>query len=730
MVDSAHHRDRIDLTGPWRARLADDQTRRVGRDVDLDDHDWSEIPVPGHWADSEEFAGSSGPLLYRHRFTLDDAPTGSTGSDRWWLVLDGAIAQSELWFDGAYLGPTEGYFSPHAFEVSEHVADRSDHLVAVEVACPTPGDRSSKRLLTGCLQDSELIDPTWNPGGLWRPVRLERTGPVRIERLRVVCHRATADRAELRLHAQLLADRPAVVRLRTLLDPAADVQGTGSILTEEADHDLAAGENFVDWRIRVDHPDLWWPRALGDQALHDLRVEAVVDDELSHVRKRRTGLRRVELDNWIARINGERLHLKGAILPPSKRSLADVTEADIHADLDLAVTAGLDLLRIHTHVARPALYRRADEIGLLLWQDLPMTRGMARGVRKAAARQATDLVDLLAHHPSILLWCGHDEPDGRTADPATVAEAAGRRRRRRRELVAQELPSWNRTILDRTVARALRGADSSRPVIAHAGVLPHPPQLAGTDTHLWLGWEAGDETDLGRLAASLPRLVRFVGAFGAQSVPDSDDFLEPERWPELDWARLSAHHGLRRGLIERRAPSEQHDSVASWARATQRSQADLVRHYVETLRRLKYRPSGGFCVHCLVDAQPAISTSLVDHRRVPKLAYEALRDACRPVVVLTDPLPATLAAGERLRLDVHVVSDLRHPIDGVEVTAHLTVDGATQTWRWVGAMPADGVERIGAIDHRLPADGTELELRVVLRTPDEVIERIDRAALV
>ncbi|MEM8905860.1 MAG: hypothetical protein AAGF02_19320, partial [Actinomycetota bacterium] len=640
------------------------------------------------------------------------------------------VAQSELWFDGAYLGPTEGYFSPHAFEVTDHVVERAEHVVAVEVACPTPGDRSSKRLLTGCLQDSELIDPAWNPGGIWRPVRLERTGPVRIERLRVVCHRARADRAELRLHARLLADRPTVVRLRTLLDPAADVRGTGSIVTEEAEHPLAAGENLVDWRITVEEPALWWPRALGEQALHDLRVEAVVDGETSHVRKRRTGLRRVELDDWIAKVNGERLFLKGAILPPSKRSLADVTDADLQRDLDLAVTAGLDLLRVHTHVARPELYRRADEIGMLLWQDLPMTRGMARGVRRAAARQAADLVDLLAHHPSILLWCGHDEPDGRTPDPATVAEAAGRRRRRRRELLAQELPSWNRTILDRTVARALRGADGSRPVIAHAGVLPHPPQLAGTDTHLWLGWEGGDEADLGRLAASLPRLVRFVGAFGAQSIPDSDDFLEPDRWPELDWSRLSEHHGMRRGLLERRAPSDHHDSVASWAAATQRSQAQLVRHYVETLRRLKYRPTGGFCVHCLVDAQPAVSTSLVDHRRVPKLAYEALREACRPVIVLTDPLPASLPAGERLRLDVHVVSDLRHALDDVEVTAHLTVDDTSETWRWIGSLPADDVVRIGSLDHRLPDDGEELHLRLVLRTPDEVLERVERATLV
>ena len=43
-------------------------------------------------------------------------------------------------------------------------------------------------------------------------------------------------------------------------------------------------------------------------------------------------------------------------------------------------------------------------------------------------------------------------------------------------------------MLDRSVKRALEQADGTRPVIAHSGVLPHPPQLDGTDSHLYFGW--------------------------------------------------------------------------------------------------------------------------------------------------------------------------------------------------------------------------------------------------
>ena len=74
-----------------------------------------------------------------------------------------------MWLDGAYLGATEGYFAPHAFEITE--AARSgveEHVLAVEVACPAKSDRQAKRMVTGVFSHWDALDPDWNPGGLWR----------------------------------------------------------------------------------------------------------------------------------------------------------------------------------------------------------------------------------------------------------------------------------------------------------------------------------------------------------------------------------------------------------------------------------------------------------------------------------------------------------------------------------------------------------------------------------
>ena len=116
---------------------------------------------------------------------------------------------------------------------------------------------------------------------------------------------------------------------------------------------------------------------------------------------------------------------------------------------------------------------------------------------------------------------------------------------------------------------------------------------------------------------------------------------------------------------------------------------------MEALRRLKYRPTGGFAVFLLNDCQPAVSWSVLDHHREAKAAYHALVEACRPVIVVADRLPAVLQPGDALGLDVHVVSDLRRELHDAEVTAHLAWPGGGHRWRWRGTIATDSVARVG-----------------------------------
>ena len=370
----------MDLGGDWRAAVADEDLRRAFTDPEFSDEAWETVAVPGHWRSVPTFAGTGGPLLYRRTFS---APAEALApGERWWIVLDGVHYQGDVWLDGTYLGDTEGYFFPHTFEATDELAARSEHVLAVEVAGAPPSPSSDA-----------------NDGGIWRPVRIEKTGPVRMRYFRAVSTEANEERAVVALRAVVDSPDARSAVLRTRIGDF-DHEGT---------HTLAAGENRVEWTVTVPEPRLWWPQALGEQPMYDASVAVVVDGSVSHERTFRIGLRQVALRNWIFTVNGERMFLKGALEP------------------------GLDFVR-RARIAEPDVYDAADAAGLLLWQDLPLPGKYTQRMRKQARRQAREAVDLLGPHPSVFLWYGHDGSVKRAfekSDPSRPSLAHGTRSRTR-----------------------------------------------------------------------------------------------------------------------------------------------------------------------------------------------------------------------------------------------------------------------------------------------------------
>ncbi len=412
----------IDLSGAWLAAPADDTLRRRFADAAFEADAWEPVTVPHHWRREAAFADQDGPLLYRRAFEGPDPAEATADGARWWLHLDGIFYQGDIWLDGAYLGDTEGYFVPHAFEVTDQLRDRTEHLLAAEVTCAPQRTRRAKRNLTGVFQHWDCIAPDWNPGGIWRPVTLRRTGRVRIDRLRTLCVSADA--------------RAAVVQFRGVFDAA--TAGPVTVRTRLAgvehrtQHQFVAGVNRTEWTVTVRNPTLWWPHALGTPHLVDLAVDVLDglrDDEPSDGRAIRTGLREVRAKDWIFRINGERKHLKGANQGPTRMAVAECTADELRTDLELARDAGLDLLRLHAHIAHPELYRLADETGMLLWQDLPLQWATpAASARPRCSRRRRRSTSSATTPRS----CTGAPTTNRWRSTSTWARSAACRRRRRR----------------------------------------------------------------------------------------------------------------------------------------------------------------------------------------------------------------------------------------------------------------------------------------------------------
>ncbi|MEC7829258.1 MAG: hypothetical protein VX743_11870 [Actinomycetota bacterium] len=698
----------ISLSGTWKVLAADEATRRRVGDIGLDDNDWIDMEVPGLWR-SHDVLANTDAVLYRRHFELGELAEGN----RRWLAIDGLCYQGDVWFDGAYLGDTEGYFVEHNFEITQATTVASRHLLAIEANCETPADRTAKRNITGVLQHSDSLDQNLNPGGLWRDVWIEETGPVKVDDLRILVLEADEDRAIIRLGGVLDSAITTNVEVLTTIGRDDSVEHTQDLV-------LARGRNEIEWHVAVEKPDLWWPSALGGQPLYDVQVTVKLDGVCSDSETRRTGFRSFELKNWIASVNGERIFLKGTNFGPCNSDLSLISQDDYRRDLVLAKNAGLDLVRVHGHVAHPHLYEEADKLGMLIFQDFPLQWGHSRSIRAQAVRQATALVHQFGHHPSIVLWNGHNEPFSHDHPPGQHSDVGSNATYGSLTSLNHQLPSWNRSILDRSVKRSFEKADPTRPAIAHSGVAPHFPQLDGTDSHLWFGWRHGKISDLPVLGLRVPRLLRFVSEFGAQSVPDDDEMAiacGAANFPDVNRHVLSEKFGAQLTLLEQQAPMHGDTTWAGWVQRSQMRQAEVIRHTIEILRTLKYKPTGGFCQFLFADALPYVSCAILDHRRKPKKAWDALSAANRPVIVVADLHDDEMSTGTT-KCAVHVVSDLRTRIEPATLTMEWHAPGMnTERWSFTGDFEPDSVTKVAETFLEAKNPGTAT-LALELRGPD------------
>ena len=509
---------------------------------------------------------------------------------------------------------------------------------------PPPADRTAKRNLTGVFQHWDCLDPDWNPGGIWRPVRIER------DRARCASPSCGCCAARpppsgpccvLRATARQPTPR-ARCRVRTTV---------GGARPRSTDQPLAAGENQVEWTVTVDRARGCGGRARSATPRSTTCTSACVlgADEAAARRDERAPPHRAAPGRACA--TGS-LGQRRAAVPQGRQPGPDPDGPRRgHRPRSCAATsswpceAGLDLLRVHAHVTRPELYDAADEAGLLLWQDMPLQWGYARGIRKQAVRQAREAVDLLGHHPSIAHVVRPQRADGDRHRPVDVGRSEALRRMAlqggRRPGAAR--PGTGPSSTARSSGRSRRPTAPGRS-IAHSGVLPHPPQLDGTDTPPLLRLVPRRRARLpGLPPRRCPRLARFVTEFGAQAVPDhAPTSASPSAGPTSTGSGSAAPTRCRRALFDR-------------ARAARR-----LRHLRRVARRhpgvpgRAHPPPHRDAAPAQVPARPAASPSSASPTATrrsrgrcstttarPKLAYDALRDGVPPVIVVADRLPAT-----------------------------------------------------------------------------------------
>jgi beta-mannosidase len=627
------------LDGDWRLKSTDnEQGLELGyADPDFDDDGWQVVRLPH----LRHATVDQDTLWYRCHFDAPDSLTQQSDLGYTLLRLGGSFYRTQIWLNGRELGSHEGYFQPFGFDVTDFLRP-TGNVIAVRCHFPVEaGSFKRKTAVAGIFTDWDckpypsqfyphLPAPNeWTvPIGLWQPVCLYRSGPVVMQSLTILpevvrpqWQDGIAESAAVRVKAvmcNLTADAQTV-------ELGAEVRGQGSLPpANTTEISLAANEQReVELTLKLNNPRLWFPWTHGQPHLYETRLRLKQASPLSEVcYAQHFGVREIKAivgpGQWEWWLNGRRVFLKGSNYV-SDFYLDRVSPENLRRDLNLAMGANLDLLRVHAHIAPVDFYRLCDELGMLIMCDFPLIwtygfnlpHGEDAAFRASVRDQVEDMVRLLGSHASIGLWSMHNEPPW-TPDGSFLGSDVHESETNRQ--------------MDLDSAARVDMLDPTRPAISASGIY---------DQHLYHGWYTGHWFDNRNLHPSFPT------EFGVQALPNLDSpfwATVNTTWPvdveDITWAHsgYSSIFWVSPGVG---APA-QYDTLAGYIEESQAYQAFYIRYVIDQWRRQKFSPTGGYIHFLFTDGWPAITWSVLDYYRLPKAGYTALAEASRPVRVCFD----------------------------------------------------------------------------------------------
>ncbi|WP_162254488.1 polysaccharide deacetylase family protein [Pelomonas sp. Root1444] len=490
------------LDAAWRFQRAD----VAGAEAPgFDDAAWTAITLPHTYNGVDGETGGTpyrGPAWYRR--TLD-IPAGA--GTRRFLEFDGATLAADVWVNGRHAGRHEGGFARFRFDITP-LLQPGRNLLAVRV------DNTRLPHVAPLGGDFTVF------GGLVRPVGLVETPDTHIELMdhggpgvRVDIETLDTTRARLKVQVQLRNDgsRPAGRELRLTLR---DAQGR-SVAQQTRRLSLpAGGTDAVTAIVNVPQPHLW--QGVKDPYLYRLSAELLDGRDVADTVQLPVGLRQFGVDPQRGfLLNGKPYPLHGVNYFHAGRPGRGVAigKPEIDEDLRILMDMGLTGLRL-VHYQHPAYtYERADELGLVLWTEIPLNSAMEEtpAFRDNLYSQLRELVRQNHHHASVAVW-GIGNEVYRSDEPI-------------------------RALLADLHALAKREDASRLTSYAHCCAPDDHPMALQTDLasyNRYWGWYDGQFKDIGpwadKLHAKLPAKPIGLGEYGAGASAIQQE--DPPRRPE------------------------------------------------------------------------------------------------------------------------------------------------------------------------------------------------------
>ena len=366
-MDTGIYKYHMTLQKPHKRFFADrhfyqDKTQLVEYDFDKA----PELAVPGDWnTQSERLYLYEGTIWYRMVVDFQ-----KVAGRRWFLHFGAVNYQCMVGLNNNILGTHKGGFTPFEFEVTDVLQEGPNSLVV---------------WVNNTRGESEV--PTrnfdwWNYGGIIRDVTLVGVPEVFIKdwRMRFDGSEASFD---------------------VVLDG-----GTGSVTVEIPELGIrkkacAGRDGVAHFKMKVS-PELWSP---DSPRLYDITMSSGSDRITDRI-----GFRTVRVEGEEILLNGKPVFLKGVALHDESIGVNPgrcKNEEDARALLAAAKDLGCNFLRLAHYPHSEKMVRLAEEMGFLLWEEIPCYWNIDWASEETYANAENQLLEMIGrdyNRAAVIIW--------------------------------------------------------------------------------------------------------------------------------------------------------------------------------------------------------------------------------------------------------------------------------------------------------------------------------------
>ncbi len=607
------------------------------------------------WIDKEDW-------IYKKVFRFHrDQLNGAQG----WLVFEGLDTYAKVYLNDSLIWITENMFVGNSLRI-DHLLKNGNNSLGIYFESPVeatlnyynqlnyklpvsandndtigqiPGKRISVFARKAPVQFGWDFAPRILTIGIWRPVHFEKRAEANIQNISIQQDTVTQDSAVVDFTLKLNASkRISNGKLKLSVKGESD---------RSARIEIPRGVSEHNFKLKIENPDLWWPRGYGDQNMYTLEATVEWNNGQTETRKERFGIRIVELvqeqdslgASFYFRINNQPVFARGANMVPLNIMPSEVSRSDLRNLLLSSVAANMNMIRVWGGGIYQSdyFYELCDSLGIMVWQDFMFACSMVpdyKGYFENVKQEVEYNVNRLKNHPSIVLWCGNNEVISAWNNWGWEKRVIREQGKKTASRIYQTYDS----IFHKIIPGVLDTLDPQRPYWSSSpqsapGI---PKSDTSGDRHYWMVWWGKAPFNDYKTNSG-----RFMSEYGFESIPSlsSLNFFMRDADFNLHSRGFMSHQKSTGGnerlvhYMDTYYTSE--TAFENYPFLTQLLQARAMEKAISTHRKDK-----PYCMGSLMwqlnDCWPAISWSMIDFYGKKKAAYYTIEESFRPVTIFAD----------------------------------------------------------------------------------------------